>query len=438
MTSFVDIKTFFSSDEDRNVGTLGKLYDNKELLYTTVKELFFARMEQSFFQNKKVLLKPNLVKQNERKYDEICLFTHPNLIIATLKVILECNPRSIIVGDAPIQDCHWEEMLHKDFYDEVDKLSKKYKVPISIRDFRKVIFDPSTNTFGKSRRTEEDYLIFDVADRSWLEPITDEKIKFRVTNYDPDRMKLSHAKGMHKYCVAKEIFESDIVITMPKMKTHRMACLTNSLKILVGMNGDKDYLPHHRIGSSDQGGDCYKDYNPLRSLAEKLMDLSNRHKGAFYYLPLRFFCKVLWKVSLPNKGESFGATWYGNDTVWRMVMDLNIIAQYGKLDGTLAQTPQRVLYTLCDGIVGGQNNGPLIPEPLASGVLMFSNDSYLSDETAGLLFQLKINRIPLLRQASILNKDKDCEITINGNLVNRKDVSNISIAAQVPDGWIGY
>lgn len=434
--SFVDIKTFFDSETNRTVAELGRVYDDRDRLYESVKELLLNHLNQSDIKGKRVLLKPNLVKQNEAAWDDVCLFTHPNLILATLKVILECSPKSVVVGDAPIQDCHWEKLFSKEFYDEVDNLQKEFCVPISIRDFRKVIFDSSTNQFGKSKRTDDDYLIFDVGDRSWLEPITDETIKFRVTNYDPDRMKLSHAKGMHRYCVAKEIFESDIVITMPKTKTHRMACLTNSLKILVGMNGDKDYLPHHRIGAKDQGGDCYKNYNILRSTAEKLLDFANRHRGTFIFLPVRFLVQVLWRISIPNRGETMAATWYGNDTVWRMVMDLNLIASYGTKDGKMAMTPQRTIYTLCDAIVGGQKEGPLYPDPLASGVLFFSNDSYLSDEVAGNLFQLNLNKIPLLAQAAIQNKKKEFEIILNGSIVSMKDVRDIGIEAEVPSGWL--
>lgn len=438
MNSFVDIKTFFSSDKERTIARLGQIYDDLGLLQGAVRDLLFAHLTENDFKDKKVVLKPNFVKQNEKVWDDICLFTHPNLILATLKVILGCKPKSIVVGDAPIQDCHWEEMLHQDFYDSVSKLSEEFQVPISIRDFRKVIFDSSTNTFGKSKRTDEDYLIFDVADRSWLEPITTDKSNFRVTNYDPDRMKLSHSKGMHKYCVAKEIFEADVVITMPKTKTHRMACLTNSLKILVGMNGDKDYLPHHRIGSRDQGGDCYKDYSPLRSLAERLLDFANRHRGAFYFLPVRYLVAIFWRISKPNKGESMAATWYGNDTVWRMVMDLNVIATYGKKDGTLSDIPQRTLYTLCDAIVGGQNDGPLYPEPLPSGVLFFSNDPFLSDEIAGYLFKLNLDRIPLLREAKALNEKKEKILLVDNKEVSIDDVKLLGVEAQVPSGWIGY
>ncbi len=438
MKSFVDIKTFFSNKNDRTIGKLGKLYEDKELLFSSIKDLIFSHLQQDFFKEKKVLLKPNLVKQNSSPLDEICLFTHPNIILATLKVILENKPKSIIVGDAPVQDCHWEEMLHQDFYDAVRELSEKFDVPISVCDFRKVIFDSNTNTFGKSKRSDNDYLVFDVANRSWLDPITEEGNKFRVTNYDPDRMKVFHSKGMHKYCVAKELFEADIVITMPKTKTHRMACLTNSLKVLVGIIGDKDYLPHHRIGSKDEGGDCYKDRNILRTGAERLIDFANRHKGAFYYLFLKYFIAGVWRISRPNKGESMAGTWYGNDTVWRMVMDLNIIALYGKKDGSLADAPQRTIFTLCDAIIGGQNDGPLRPQPVASGVLFFSNDSFLSDEVAGNLFKLRIDRIPLLKQAAKINTKTEYDIILNGCKVKMEDIRNVGISAEVPKGWIGY
>lgn len=436
--SYVDIITFFNSEKDRNIEFLGKVYDDNAKLYSAVKQLLFSNLKPLDFKDKRVLLKPNLVKQNDNPWDEICLFTHPNLILAILTVILECSPKSIIVGDAPIQDCHWEKMLHQGFYDDVLELSKHYNVPISIRDFRKVIFDSSTNEFGKSKRTDEDYLIFDVGDKSWLEPITDENIKFRVTNYDPARMKLSHAQGMHRYCVAKEIFQSDIVITMPKTKTHRMACLTNSLKILVGMNGDKDYLPHHRIGSKSQGGDCYKSFSIYRTCSEWLLDFSNRHRGEFIYRVARKLSSILWSLSKPNDEVSVNAGWFGNDTVWRMVMDLNYIAHYGKPDGTLADIPQRVMYTLCDGIVGGQGSGPLQPDPLALGILSFSNDPYLMDEVMGYIFSLELEKVPLLNEAKRLNAPKEKEYWLNGNQVSLDDIKALKTDVILAPGWVNY
>lgn len=437
MKSFVELYKYYE-DDNRSIDNLRSVYDNSELLYSSLKRLISPHLSKECLVNKKILLKPNFVKQCKNPDDDICLFTHPKFILATLKILLESSPSYIVIGDAPIQDCHWEEMLPDYFYEGVKSLSEEYNVPIKVVDFRKVIFDPQTNQFGRSKRTDDDYLIFDVGEKSWLEPITKTPNQFRVTNYNPDRMALSHGKGKHQYCVAKEVFDADIVITMPKTKTHRMACLTNSLKILVGINGDKDYLPHHRLGSTEQGGDCYKKTHFLRTLSERLIDFANRHRGGFYYLPLRYLIAVMWRLSLPTKEYSMNAGWYGNDTVWRMVMDLNIIALYGKLDGTLADRPQRTLYTLCDGIVGGQKSGPLEPEPLPLGIAAFSNDAYLMDEIAGYLFGLNISKVPLLREAGEINKNKECELKINGEVSNRDDFKKLSVDVELAPGWINY
>ena len=115
-------------------------------------------------------------------------------------------------------------------------------------------------------------MIFDVGTQSYLEPITTSENRFRVTNYNPDRLVNSHRKGVHKYCIAKDVFDVDIVISLPKIKTHQKAGLTNAMKILVGVNGDKDFLPHHRLGAKGYGGDCYPEYNLLRSCSEWCLD----------------------------------------------------------------------------------------------------------------------------------------------------------------------
>lgn len=440
MSSYIDFKKFFLNDRDRTIDNLSKVYSDKKLLHDSIKEVMLPHLTPEQIRGRKILLKPNLVREcNPKKpYDKVCLFTHPNFILATLKVILECSPETVTIGDAPIQNCHWEEMLTKDFYDSVDSLSKEFAVPVKVVDFRKVIFYPKLNESDKSDRKDGDYIIFDVADRSWLEPITKEKNIFRVTNYDPDRMAQSHGKGKHRYCVAKEVFDADIVITMPKTKTHRMACLTNSLKILVGINGDKDYLPHHRIGSQEHGGDCYKDYSPFRSAAERLLDFSNRHHGAWYFRVVRLICAVLWKLSRPSKETSTNAGWWGNDTVWRMVLDLNTIVEYGKSDGTLANNPQRTIYTLCDAIVGGQNSGPLDPDPLAMGFIAFSNDPYLCDEMFGRLFRIELERVPLLREAAKLNESKEKHIYLDGGEVTADDITKFSTDVVLAPGWVNY
>lgn len=438
MDSHVNIKSFFKSEKERTVQKLSAYYNEPDFLLDSVRELMFPILTPDQIFGKKVLLKPNFVKEDVTEEDKICLTTNFNLILATLKAILDCKPHSIIVGDAPVQNCRWDLLIKPEFRAGIESLSNEYSIPIRLIDFRKVVYYPGEHEFGQSRRSDDEYLIFDIADRSWLEPITEEKNKFRVTNYNPDNMALSHGKGMHKYCVAKEIFEADIVITMPKAKTHRMACLTNSLKILVGINGDKDYLPHHRIGAQSHGGDCYKDANIFRTLAEDILDFANRHKGSFISVPLSKIVSLLWRFGKPTKQDFMNAGWYGNDTVWRMVMDLTTVALYGKSDGTLAREPQRVLYTLCDAIIGGQGDGPLHPDPLPAGLLAFSDDSFVMDEIMGNIFSLNISKVPLLREASFINIGKNLEIALDGRKISMSDLRDYRIDAVLAPGWINY
>lgn len=439
MVPFVEITTFFKNEDKRIWQDLAKVYQNSELLYSSVKALLDKHLSNDKIESKRILLKPNFVLQCSRIEHQYCLCTNLNLIIATLQVLCEYKPKSIVIGDAPIQDCDWDKLFDASFIENISLLSDKYCVPISLIDFRKVIYNSITNLFGESKRHDEDYLFFDVAERSFLEPITKKHVNYRVTNYDPRRMCQAHSRGKHKYCVAKELFDSDVVITMPKPKTHRMAGMTNSLKILVGINGDKDYLPHHRVGSQSQGGDCYKEYSFYRTVAEKVIDFANMHRGGGkihkYAMKAHRF---LWRKSHLTPEVTVNGGWYGNDTVWRMVMDLNLIAKYGKSDGTLSDTPQRTIYSLCDGIVGGQGEGPLNPDPLALGVLAFSNDSYLMDEVMGNLFHLDISRIPLLKIASQCNKDKNLEITINDKKVFMGLVREYGIDVKMSSGWVHY
>lgn len=435
--NFVSLATFTSKDEVACLAQLSDLYNNYDLLFEKTEHLVLSHINKSDIGNKKILLKPNWVRDNIAETDKICLCTNENVILALTESLLKIKPTSIIIGDAPIQGCDWSKLLSSHFYTKVKILSEKYNTPIFIKDFRKVCFNPATNLMERNNN-DSDYIIFDLGSKSFLEEITSKKNTFRVTCYDPDRMKESHRKGMHKYCLTKEVFDCDTIITIPKIKTHQKAGLTNSLKILVGINGDKDYLPHHRIGAIGHGGDCYKGWHPLRRMSELVLDKANRHRGDHFYRPLSYLSAALWRLSFPKPSQNLAAGWYGNDTVWRMVLDLNHIAIYGRRDGTITEKKQRTIYTLCDGIIGGQGNGPLSPDPLPLGILAFSNDSFAMDEVAGLLFKLNMDKIPLLHYACKTNEHKNIKYFLNDIPCRLEDYTSLSKNVIMPPGWIDY
>jgi uncharacterized protein (DUF362 family) len=437
--AFAVLKTVYSDKKELNTNQLSEVYEDMVNLTNLVRETVCSKLNVVSVENKKVLLKPNWVTHNSKSTDELCLRTHDSFLIAALIVMLEMKPKSITIGDAPIQGCHWDRTITKKLLHEIRSLSEKFDIPVVVKDFRRVSFNINSANLDEEKRPISDFLIFDVGKQSYLESITDEAgTNFRVTNYDSKNLSENHKKGVHKYCIIKDVFDADIVITLPKIKTHQKTGLTNALKILVGINGDKDYLPHHRKGGTNENGDCYPGKNKLRSIAESLLDIANNQRGKRNYKNLLRLAGFIWKLSIPKNEHNFAAGWYGNDTTWRMVLDINKIAEYGMADGTLSNTPQRVIYSLCDGIIAGQGDGPLTPEPLPMGVIAFSNNSAWMDLIAGRLMGMETNKIPLLINASCMISDKVCELELNGKPIKLNELKDISVNATMPKGWINY
>ncbi len=59
---------------------------------------------------------------------------------------------------------------------------------------------------------------------------------------------------------------------MPKPKVHKKTGITINVKCLVGINLNKNYLVHYRLGTPSQGGEQYPD-NILNSREKTLLKL---------------------------------------------------------------------------------------------------------------------------------------------------------------------
>lgn len=439
MNPFVKIHPLFANEDERNIDFLSAQYADIEKLKRNISQIIGDELSLNAIKGKRILLKPNWVTHSKKVTDAICLRTHDNFLLAALELLLQKQPSQVTIGDAPIQGCKWDKMLSEDFLMKVNSLSSKYKIPILIKDFRRATFEPYKNNPLKEQNPLSDYIIFDLGKQSYLEPITrKDKKQFRVTNYNPDRLAESHCPGVHKYCITKELFDADVVISLPKVKTHQKAGITAALKNLVGINGDKDFLPHHRIGGTGFGGDCYPGNNILRYCSELMLDYANRRQGKRLYWVGYYLSIILWKLSRPENKHSLAASWHGNDTTWRMVLDLNKIAVYGKSDGTLAVMPQRQLFSLCDGIVGGQGDGPLKPDPLPLGIISFTNHSGMNDIAIATLMGFDIDKISLVNVAyKELDKDS-AQLFWNNYPIEVFDLKKYAIKTICPPGWYDY
>jgi uncharacterized protein (DUF362 family) len=439
MKNFTVIQSVYDSEKERTIEKLSDLYENFSLLKRTISSIINDDIKDDQLKGKKILLKPNWVLHSRKKSDDLCMRTHDNFLLATLEIILEKKPSKVIVGDAPIQGCSWDKMITPVFLEKVKKLSARFAIPVEIKDFRRRIFDPAKNNPVSERTPLSEYIIFDLGKESFLEPISlSNKNIFRVNNYNPDRLTETHTVGTHKYCITKELFDVDVVISIPKIKTHQKTGITGALKNLVGVNGDKDFLPHHRLGGTGFGGDCYPGKNYLRLWSELSQDNANRNQGKFTYWFWIKISSILWRMTKTTKVHHLAASWYGNDTTWRMVLDLNKIAIYGRADGSLADQPQRTLFSLCDGIIGGHGDGPLKPKPLPLGVICFSNNSAISDISMALLMRFDFHKIPLLEGAYNLSEKNDISLIFNGSPITFNGLSSHAIDTLPAPGWVEY
>jgi uncharacterized protein (DUF362 family) len=346
-----------------------------------------------------VLLKPNWVlHKNYSGQGNDCLVTHPNLILALLMEIEKAKPGRVIIADAPIQECDFDLLVPAGWREKAKGL---LSCPVDIIDLRRTVLRSEGFSAGQDQdlRSEDRYTLFDLGADSLLEPVSTADNKFRITCYDPDLLARHHRPGKHQYLLAKEPFEADVVINLPKMKCHKKAGITGALKNIVGLNGNKEFLPHHRVGGHGAGGDCYPGRSVLKSMAERCYDEANRAIGT----PecerwLKRSGRLVRLQSIVGNPEIEGG-WYGNDTVWRMTLDLNRLLLYGRADGTLSETPLRRIYSLTDAIFAGEGEGPLAPRPVPMGALTFATSSVFADMVGSALMNFDWRKVPTLREA---------------------------------------
>jgi hypothetical protein len=309
----------------------------------------------------------------------------------------------LIVGDAPVQGCDFAELMALTGTGETLARLAEGSGAVEVKDFRLVTLegDDARRAMRTSdTRTEADYIRFDLGAESLLEPITTGDTPFRVTMYDPRALDETHARGRHCYLVARELIEADVVVNVPKLKTHKKAGVTGALKNLVGINGHKAFLPHHRKGGADRGGDAYPGHSPWKACAEHAYDVANRLAGGRTKAALFRSAAVLDRVGTNADGPSgVEGSWHGNDTVWRMSLDLQRLLRYGRTDGTLDDRPRRQILSVTDAIVAGQGEGPMAPTPCPLGLLTLSGNPAAAEWVHAGLMGFDPRRIPIIAHA---------------------------------------
>jgi uncharacterized protein (DUF362 family) len=399
----------------------------------------------------RVLVKPNLVlHENEGPWGIDPLVTHSSIIRTVVEAALAANPSRVVVGDAPIQSCDFERLVDRTGLGAwAASLAARESRFAGIRDFRRTtcVVSHGVRVAAENVRPEDQFVLFDLGRESLLEPITDSRHGFRVAWYDPRLMARTHRAGQHQYLLARDVLEADIVINLPKLKTHKKAGITCALKNLIGINGNKEFLPHHRVGGAATGGDCYPSRSAVKRALEYIADRRNetgsRTAATFWYAMTLALTRIL-RV----KGDRLGfeGSWSGNDTIWRTCLDLNRILVYGRADGTIADIPQRRVIHVVDAVIAGHGDGPLAPQALPLGLLMGGNNPAAVDWVGAHLLAYDVDRIPIVREAFgrfrwPLTDFPPADITVAGDVMaaggDLRTLGARALAAgiQYPIGW---
>lgn len=351
----------------------------------------------------KIVIKPNWVfheNQSGRGLD--CLLTHSNVVGAAAKYAALTKPSQLLIGDAPIQGCDFAKLRQVAGIDDMALRLQRDGLQFSISDFRRTILKGNAVSQERSEdvRELEHFVLFDLKHDSLLESLSKDADKFRVTMYNPDLLHRTHNAGQHQYLVSREAIEADVVINLPKLKSHRKACLTGALKNLIGINGNKEYLPHHRKGGSDNRGDCYPGSSVWKRAAENLLDAANRRPPGGTHAAFAWMARTAERVAAKlGADENLEGSWYGNDTIWRTCLDLQRILRYGRVDGSLAATPQRTVISITDAIIGGEGEGPLANTPMPSGFITGALNTAAAEWVHARLMGFDPEKIPLVRES---------------------------------------
>ena len=274
----------------------------------------------------RVFIKPNWVASRWRescphKDTLYSVITHPAVIEAVADYVAEAlqGRGEIIIGDNPSIDADFAELME---FTGIRKLEKKYDVKTTVLDLRPLVCDNLDN-YGKkdlmvSQTGDPDGKVeVNLGKESLLYGI--DPARFRGVFDEREETIASHTGETQLYTFAKSLYNADVYISIPKMKTHQNVGVTLNLKGLVGSISNKNQLVHWQVGYPEIHGDEY----PTKEAWEEGQTAKVKHRGA----------------------------WPGNDTIWRMVVDL-YRAMLKK---------DRVCLSIVDGVVAGEGQGPFCP-----------------------------------------------------------------------------
>ena len=357
----------------------------------------------------RIVLKPNLIRHwNPAEEDGggsvDSVITHGAVIraVADYAMIAAGPDGSVVLAEAPQMDCDFDTIRRIVGLDEIvatydELLNREFEV-IDLRR-EAVVYKHGIIDSRKSLPGDPlGYRAVDLGERSFFTGSGLDPNRFRGADYDPGPTAEHHQGGRNAYLLSETVLSADLVINLPKLKTHKKTGVTLALKNLVGINGDKNWLPHHSLGSVDQGGDEFPENRLIDRLRSRATEIARPilARGRM----LKFFQAVR-RVESATRGDEFirSGNWHGNRTTWRMCCDLNRCLYYSDRDGLHLDAPEpvRTVLTIIDGVLAGEGEGPLAPSDVPLGVILAGTDPVAVDLVAVRLMGFDERKLAKLR-----------------------------------------
>ncbi len=358
-----------------------------------------------------VVLKPNFIRDfHDTRGDDIeSVITHGSVIRAALDYVaiaLQGRGR-VIIADAPQSEASFEKIKAYAGLDAIQAFYRKHSpITVDVIDLRPECAEKIDGVIVGHKKLAGDpagYTKVNLGRHSEFMPINHLSDRLYGAEYDRSEIAAHHHDEIHEYLISRSILAADVFINLPKMKTHKKVGVTLNLKNLVGINGNKNWLPHHREGVPADGGDQFASSGLSQRLERILAATFKRYFPKLGRLrshvggPAKRIGRGMFGDTNTDRIRS--GNWHGNDTTWRMVLDLNRALRYADGDGVLHDEPQRRYFCIVDGIIAGEGNGPTGTDPRAAGIIAAGASPLAVDVACARLMGFDYQRIPVLLNA---------------------------------------
>jgi len=355
----------------------------------------------------RAVLKPNFIRHwnpcDEGSVDSVV--THGSVLRALADyAFLAVGPGgSVAVAEAPQHDCDFGQIREIAGLTKLERHYAELDLKFEVIDLRREEVSYRDGTIVERRKLPGDpagYRLIDLAARSAFANSGLDPKRFRGADYDPGPTTQHHMNGRNEYLLSETVLCADLVVNLPKIKTHKKTGVTLALKNIVGINGDKNLLPHHCVGSVEEGGDEYPGHGAADRMRSAATEVARSMLKRGFGTGL---VRVARRFESATRGDDFirSGNWHRNQTTWRMCLDLNRCLYYSDALGEHfeAPAPVRRVLTVADGIIAGEGQGPLAPRDRPLGVILAALDPIALDLVAIRLMGFDEHRIPKVWEA---------------------------------------